>query len=181
MARPSIIRRFEIELSDIDRGRFESIDIRVAQHPSESLEYLATRLLILCSHFDDALTFSKAGLCDTTEPPVFLRTLQGDFTEWFEIGVPSTDRLNKAAKAAQTVFVYSYRNFDNVADYIGRVEASRRERITLQALDFDFLRGLGRTFERTNRWTFVRTEGEVFLESNGVSLQTELPVARSHP
>ncbi|MGC6417152.1 MAG: YaeQ family protein [Bradymonadia bacterium] len=180
MARPSIIRRFEIELSDIDRGRFESIDIRVAQHPSESLEYLATRLLILCAHFDDLLTFSKAGLCDTTEPPVFLRTLQGDFTDWFEIGVPSTDRLNKAAKAAQTVFVYSYRNFDNVADYIGRVEASRRERITLQTLDFDFLKDLGRTFERTNQWTFVRTEGDVFLESNGVSLQTELPVVPSY-
>jgi hypothetical protein len=34
----------QIELSDVDRGVYESLDLRVARHPSESARYLLMRV-----------------------------------------------------------------------------------------------------------------------------------------
>ncbi|MES3037442.1 MAG: YaeQ family protein, partial [Bdellovibrionota bacterium] len=45
MALPSTLYRFKIDLSDIERGVYEQLEFRVAQHPSESLVYLLTRVL----------------------------------------------------------------------------------------------------------------------------------------
>ena len=36
---------FEVDLADADRGVYESLALRVARHPSESEEYLLTRIL----------------------------------------------------------------------------------------------------------------------------------------
>ena len=45
MALTSTIYNFDISLADVDRGVYETLAVRAALHPSESLEYLATRLL----------------------------------------------------------------------------------------------------------------------------------------
>jgi uncharacterized protein YaeQ len=45
MALPSTIYRFSLELSDIDRQIYESLQATVARHPSETEERLVARLL----------------------------------------------------------------------------------------------------------------------------------------
>ena len=45
MAISSTLYRFQIELSDIDRGVYESLDWRVACHPSEDSERMVVRVL----------------------------------------------------------------------------------------------------------------------------------------
>ena len=47
MALTATIYNFDVELADNDRGVYESLDLRVAMHPSESPDYLATRVLEL--------------------------------------------------------------------------------------------------------------------------------------
>ncbi|MDQ3301441.1 MAG: YaeQ family protein, partial [Myxococcota bacterium] len=39
------MRKFEIALADSDRGVYEQLEWRVAQHPSESERYLVARVL----------------------------------------------------------------------------------------------------------------------------------------
>ena len=41
----STVRRFEIELADSDRDLYATLDLRTAQHPSESDRYLVARVL----------------------------------------------------------------------------------------------------------------------------------------
>jgi len=36
---------FDVRLADADRGVYETLTIRAARHPSESAEFLVTRLL----------------------------------------------------------------------------------------------------------------------------------------
>ena len=43
MALPATMRRFEIALADADREIYADLDLRVAQHPSESERYLIAR------------------------------------------------------------------------------------------------------------------------------------------
>ena len=51
MALTATIHNFDIELADSDRGVYESLALRVARHPSESEEYLVTRLLAYMLEF----------------------------------------------------------------------------------------------------------------------------------
>ncbi|MGH9750400.1 MAG: YaeQ family protein, partial [Candidatus Polarisedimenticolia bacterium] len=40
MALTATMHAFDIELADADRGVYETLELRVARHPSESVEYL---------------------------------------------------------------------------------------------------------------------------------------------
>ena len=68
MALGATIYRVEIALSDVDRGLYESLDLRLAQHPSESLRYLVTRMLAYALSYEEGIRFSKGGLSSTDEP-----------------------------------------------------------------------------------------------------------------
>ena len=46
MALTSTIYTFDLTLSDVDRGCYETLALRVAMHPSESPEYFVTRVLM---------------------------------------------------------------------------------------------------------------------------------------
>ena len=45
MAQTATIYNFDVDLADSDRHLYESLALRVARHPSESEEYMVTRLL----------------------------------------------------------------------------------------------------------------------------------------
>ena len=48
MALQATVHVFRVSLADSDRGVYETLELRVARHPSESAEYLVTRLLAYC-------------------------------------------------------------------------------------------------------------------------------------
>ena len=45
MATGATVYNFDIDLADADRSVYETLALRVARHPSESEEYLLTRVL----------------------------------------------------------------------------------------------------------------------------------------
>ena len=67
---------FEVRLADADRGVYETLTLRIAQHPSETAEFLVTRLLAYCLEFTEGISFSK-GLSDPDEPAISVRDLTG--------------------------------------------------------------------------------------------------------
>jgi uncharacterized protein YaeQ len=48
MALTATIYNLDIELADIDRGVYETFALRVARQPSETVEYMLTRVLAYC-------------------------------------------------------------------------------------------------------------------------------------
>lgn len=172
MARPSLMRRFDISISDVDRNHFDTIELRLAQHPSETESFLATRILIYALHQQENLSFSRAGLGDPSEPPLFIRSLNGDLLHWFDIGCPSLDRLNKAAKTAQRVTIYAYRAVNRLLETVQKLDYDRQKSVDCLQLDAELLSQLGASIRRTNEWSIVRTDGDVFIESNGENFQT---------
>ncbi len=64
MALGATVYAIEIDLSDSDRGVFESLALRVARHPSESEEYLVTRVLAYALEYAEGIAFSAGGLSD---------------------------------------------------------------------------------------------------------------------
>src|SRR5687767_15943874 len=105
MALTATIYNFDVELADNDRSVYESLALRVAQHPSESNEYLIARVLAYLLEYQEGIEFSR-GVSEPDEPTISVRDLTGRLTTWIEIGTPDSSRLHKASKAAGRVAVY---------------------------------------------------------------------------
>ena len=108
MALTATIYHFQITLSDVDRGVYEALDLRVARHPSETMRYLVTRTLAYCLSYEEGIAFSKGGLSSAEEAPLSVRDATGVLRAWIDVGSPSAERLHKASKAAGRVALFTH-------------------------------------------------------------------------
>src|SRR5271157_4437137 len=108
MALTATMHHFHVTLSDVDRGVYETLDLRVARHPSESRRYLTTRTLAYCLSYEPGIVFSRGGLSSADEPPIEVRDPTGILLAWIDVGFPSAERLHKATKAARRVARYTH-------------------------------------------------------------------------
>src|SRR5262245_25460311 len=99
---------FDVELSDVDRGVYESLSLRTARHPSESEQYLVARVLAYALEYTPGIAFTQ-GLFASDEPAVWVRDLTDQLVAWIEVGTPDPARLHKASKAAERVAVYCHK------------------------------------------------------------------------
>lgn len=166
MALPATMRRFEIALADSDRDLYESLDLRVAQHPSESERYLVARVLARALEHGEGLEFSKGGVSDDTEPALIQRDLRGDLRAWIEVGSPTPDRLHKATKASPRVVVYTWKAPEAQVEAIRERGVHKAETIELNALAPDWLDAIAATLDRVNRWELSVAGGAVYLTIN---------------
>jgi uncharacterized protein YaeQ len=171
MALTATMRRFEIALADSDRGVYEPLDLRVAQHPSESDRYLVTRVLARALEHADGVDFSR-GLAVDDEPALWQRDLRGDLQAWIEVGAPSADRLHRARKAAPRVAVYGWRQLEQLAAELVERKAHRAADVELYALDPAFLDAVAAGLDRNNRWELSVAGGTIYLAAPGGQWET---------
>lgn len=174
MALPSLLRRFEVTLADADRGVFEALDLRVAQHPSESETYLVARVVARALQHGDGLEFSKGGVSDDTEPALVQRDLRGDLVAWIEVGAPSPERLHKASKASPRVLVYAWKRPEELAAAIIERRVHRAGELELYALEQPWLEAVAATLDRLNRWDLSVTGGALYLTIGEQLFETEV-------
>ena len=138
---------FDVRLADADRAVNESLTIRAARHPSETAEYLLTRLLAYCLEYTEGIAFSK-GLSDPDEPAIVVRDLSGVLQAWIEVGAPGADRLHRAAKAAPSVTVYAHRGLDSLLTRLAGEKIHRAGEIRLRTVDPELLSELVARLDR---------------------------------
>ena len=107
MALKPTIYKFAISLSDLDRDYYDSLNLTVAQHPSESAERMMVRVLAFCINAQDRLAFTK-GLSETEEPDLWVKSLDDQIELWIDVGEPVVDRLKKATRQSKETLVYSF-------------------------------------------------------------------------
>ena len=129
---------FDVRLADADRAVNETLTIRAAQHPSETADYLVTRLLAYCLEYTEGIAFSK-GLSNPDEPAIVVRDLTGVLKAWIEVGAPDAERLHRAAKAAPRVVVYAHRGLDSLMARLAGERIHRASEIRLRAVDPELL------------------------------------------
>jgi uncharacterized protein YaeQ len=162
MAQASTLYRFKIELSDVDRSIYESLDVRLAMHPSETSEFLLTRVLAYTLNFAEGLSFSD-GLSTPDSPSIQTLGPNGEILKWIDIGNPSARRLHKASKASRSVRVYTYKNPENLKKELASESIHRAEEIEIFSFEPFFLAELGNTLKRDNVWSFIHTDGEIVI------------------
>jgi uncharacterized protein YaeQ len=163
VALQATVYHVQIELSDVDRGVYESLDLRIARHPSESMAYLLTRTIAYALLHEEGIAFSKGGLSSADEVPLSIRDLQGNLRVWVEIGTPSAERLHKASKASPRVVVFTQHDPRLLLNQAGAGDIHKAEQIEIYALDPRFLEQLGAATDRNARWTLLRNDGVLYV------------------
>jgi uncharacterized protein YaeQ len=173
VALTATIYNFDIDLSDNDRGRYESFALRVARHPSESEEYLVTRLVAYCLEHAAGIAFSS-GLSDPDEPTLAVRDLTGAIVVWVEIGAPDAARLHKASKTAERVVVYTHKDPVQLARQWSGERIHRADRIELYSLDRAFVAAFAARLERRMAMTVSVADRHVFVSLDDATLDGAL-------
>jgi uncharacterized protein YaeQ len=175
MALSSTMFVFTVRLADADRNVYESLTLRVAQHPSESAEFLVTRVLAYCLEYSEGISFSK-GLSEPDEPAIAVRDLTGVLQTWIDIGAPEAARLHKAGKAARRVVVYAHRD---VAPWLARLAGERihrSEALQIFQMDRDLVAAMVARLERRMEFDLSVSERSLYVSMGEETLSGTLEV-----
>ncbi len=170
MALSATVYTLDIDLSDSDRGVYETLALRVARHPSESDDYLVARVLAYCLEYTKGIAFSRGGLSDADEPPIAARDLTGALQVWIDIGSPDAARLHKACKLAPRVAVYMHRDPGQFLRGLSGERIHRAESLELYALDRALVTALAARLERRMAFALSINERELYLSIGSETL-----------
>ena len=162
MALTATIYNFDIELADSDRNVYESLALRVAQHPSESDEFLIARVLAYLLEYREGIEFSR-GVSDPGEPIISIRDLTGKIATWIEIGTPDASRLHKASKAAERVVVYCHKEGAQWLKGLAAAGIHRAGALELYAIDRGVIAELVARLDRRMAFSLSINERELYL------------------
>ncbi len=177
MAQGSTVHRFSINLSDLDRNRFEQFQLQLARHPSETTGYLLTRVIAYCLEYREGMEFAAGGV-SSNDPALSAQTPDGRCSLWVEIGMPAPERLHKAAQRAERAAVYSHRDLRQLPAKLTVTAAEDDRGVPLYLLEPDFIEALTGALERKNSLTLTRTGNRLYAELNGSSFEGEISERR---
>ncbi|MCM2359550.1 MAG: YaeQ family protein [Geobacteraceae bacterium] len=177
MALPSTIYRASIQLSDVDRGVYESLQATVACHPSETAERLVARLLAYALFFEPDLAFTK-GIGAGDEPDLWLKGADGRVLLWIEVGLPEPERLIKASRHCERVALVAAGRALPAWERLHLAKLEGIANLALIRIDQQFIGRLASHLERSINWSVTITEGTLYLTVAGETLETPLQSSR---
>jgi uncharacterized protein YaeQ len=169
MALTATIYNFDIDLSDSDRGVYESLALRVAQHPSESDEYLIARILAYLLEYTEGIEFSR-GVSEPEEPIISVRDLTGKVVTWIEIGTPDAARLHKASKTGARVVVYCHKEGAQWLKGLAAASIHRAETLELCAIERSLIAELVSRLDRRMAFGVSINDRELYVSIGTANL-----------
>ena len=174
MAQTATMHHVEVALSDVDRGVYETLDLRVAQHPSESMRYLLTRTLAYCLSYEEGIAFSKGGLSSNDEAPITIKDPTGILLAWIDIGSPSAERLHKASKAARRVAVFTHADLNQLRKEAATKAIHKVEAIEVWRFAPTFLDAIEAKMERSTKLELTRNDSQLYVGIAGETIEAAL-------
>ena len=107
MALSSTINKISLNIADMDRHYYQSHDLTVAQHPSETDFRFMMRLVAFMVNASEPLSFTK-GIDSDDEPDLWQKSLTDEIELWIDLGQPDEKRIRKACGRAKQVVIYTY-------------------------------------------------------------------------
>ncbi len=173
MALTATLYNFSIQLADMDRGVYATFELRIARQPSETAEFLLTRVLAYCLEYQDGIALTE-GVAAVDEPAVLVRDLTGRITAWIEVGAPDPDRLHRGSKLAGRAALYTHRDpAPLLAQFAGR-KIHRAAEIPVFAFAREFIADAAARLQRRSTLSVSVTERQLYLEIDGHHFSTTI-------
>lgn len=170
MAQTATIYNFDIELAHVDRGIYESLSLRVACQPSETPEYLMTRVLAYCLEFAEGISFGK-GLAEPGEPALTVRDLTGALKVWVEVGAPDAARLHKASQACPRVVVYTHKDPRQILPQLAGERIHRADALEIYSFDREMLAALTARLQRRTTFALSVSDAHLYITLGDETLE----------
>lgn len=166
----STLYRFLVEFADIDRGVYETLDVRAAQHPSEDDERLIVRVLARIIAHEDGLEFGR-GLSTPEDAGLWSRTLTGEIGTWIDVGLPSAERLHRASKGAERVLVFTHKPGSALRKEWRSRRIHKADTIQIYRLPVHLVERLAQSISRKTQWHVTVMDGQVSILVGGSTLE----------
>lgn len=173
MALTATIYQFSTQLADIDRGVYETLELRMARQPSETVEYMLMRFFAYCLEYTEGIEFTE-GVAAGDLPAVIVRDLTGRLTGWIEVGAPDADRLHRGSKQAERTAVYTHRPIRMVLGELAGKKIHRGGDIPIYAFEPAFVTALAEQIDRRVDVALSITERELYVDVGGKTSTTTI-------
>ena len=141
---------------------FETLELRVARHPSETAEYMLVRLLAYCLEYQEGIALTE-GVSSGDEPALVVRDLTGRVTAWIEVGLPDASRLHRGSKLAGRAAVYTHRDARQLLSQLSGAKIHRAADIPIRAFDRTAVEELAALIERRASLAVSVSGGELLV------------------
>ena len=162
MAQTATIYVVTVDLADMDRGVYETLDLRVARHPSETAEFMLVRILAYCLEYQEGIELTE-GVSSGDDPAVLVRDLTGRVTAWIEVGMPDANRLHRGSKHAGRVAVYTHRDARQLLAQLAGEKIHRAADIPIRAFERASIDEVAALIERRTSFALSVSGGELHL------------------
>jgi len=173
MAQPCTIYKANVQLSDIDRNIYETLQTTIAKHPSETEERMLVRLLAYAVCHEKDLTFTK-GVAAGAEPDLWAIGPDGRIQTWIEVGLPDAERLVKASRHAGQVILFAFGSSRNIWEKQQLAKLAGMDNIKIFGINQQLISALITTLQRSISWSLTITEGSLYLTVNGETFESEM-------
>ncbi len=179
MAAKATIHNVEVEISDVDRGVYESLSLCLARQPSETAPYMVTRLLAYCLEYREGIAFTEgsrrepAGRARARPHPPDDRVDRGRHA-----GRGSAPPRGESGGARRGLHAARPRTARPAAR--GRENPPGRQ-IPIFAFDLGFVDAIAESIDRRSRFSLSVTERHLYVELDGKTFETSISERRIAP
>ncbi len=169
---------FEIALSHVDRGLdLPELALRVARHPSETMQRVWLRVLAYCLLWEERMAFGK-GLSEPDEPDLECRDYTGLVTRWVRVGKADPAKIQRAIDqnphATVSVVFESAERLESFVSDSREQKATRVARAELVAVDAGLLKALAGFDARRVRLSLTFVGDHIYADCEGRSFDAPL-------
>lgn len=173
MAQKATIYKATISLSDMDRHYYDTLNITIAQHPSETDRRMMVRILAYILNAAQDLQFCK-GLSDDDEPEIWLKDYSEQIHLWIELGQIDEKRIKKGCTRAKEMRLYSYGAVADVWWKKIQNKLSSFSNLTVYKIDEQTCDQLTSLVDRTMDLQCSIDSGQIWLGDHDTTVQIDL-------
>jgi uncharacterized protein YaeQ len=173
MALKSTINKATIHLSDMDRNYYDTIQLTIAQHPSENDRRMMIRLIAYVLNASENLQFGK-GVSDEDEAAIWRINYSEVIELWIELGQLDEKRLKKACNRAQEVKLYCFGSSVDTWWQQSKGKLNQFDKLSIESFSEETTQALALLADRSMELQISIQDGQVWLTSGEQSLLIEL-------
>ena len=171
MAISATINKISLNIADMDRHYYQTHELTVAQHPSETNLRFMVRVIAFIVNASESLVFTK-GLSTDDEPDLWQKSLTNDIECWVDLGQPDEKRIRKACGRADKVIIYTYHErkakvwWDQIADKLSRFDNLKVFHVEAEGVDA--------MVQRNMQLQCNIQDGEIYLNDDAISVDVKI-------
>lgn len=172
MALPSTLHHFDLRVTQADHGLEKEAALKVARHPSETMERVWLRVLAWAWKWREGIAFGP-GLCEPDAPDLLAATPDGRASLVVRVGKPEPARVERDVRqnagARVAVLLESPRRLEAFLEEGRRLGLAGLAQVEIAAVDPEIAAALAGREERRQTCSVTIVEDHLYVEVDGTT------------